>query len=176
MRGGRFSAYDDSGLCNNAPGDELKQLFYKQHDANFWGAEGQGDVPLAKTDGGALSGEFQADFVRAIFTGNLGNVPLIPPYRLGAGLNWDSDPITAGFMFYYDGRQTEIAQLGETPTKSYVSLDTNIAWRPFSSRKVEFAIIGHNLTDAVQRDAVSINKDAIVLPGRNVRFVLRVPF
>jgi iron complex outermembrane receptor protein len=165
---------DDSGVCDNAPGNDLKQLFYRQHDAVYYGAEGKGSVPLANAMGGTISIDMIADVVRAEFTGSLGNVPRIPPYHIGGGLSFDADAVNAGFLLAYSGRQDETAT-AESPTKSFVSLDANVAWRPFASRTVELALVGHNLTDSVQRSAVSINKDEIILPGRDVRFVVRVP-
>jgi iron complex outermembrane receptor protein len=39
---------------------------------------------------------------------------------------------------------------------------------------VEFAIIGQNLTNDVQRNASALNKDEVVAMGRNIRFVVKV--
>jgi iron complex outermembrane receptor protein len=142
--------------------------------------EGKGTVPLYSADSGALSGgmlsaKFIGDYVRATLR-ETGNVPRIPPYHIGGGLQWQSDPFDIGFLLKYAGRQSKIS-IGETPTKGYVNLDANIAVRPFPmNRQIEFSIVGHNLTNAVQRDAVSINKDLVVLPGRDVRFSVRMDF
>ena len=49
-----------------------------------------------------------------------------------------------------------------------------IEWRPFANnRKIEIALIGHNLADEVVRNAASLNKDLVVLPGRSIRLALR---
>jgi iron complex outermembrane receptor protein len=37
-------------------------------------------------------------------------------------------------------------------------------------------LIGHNLTDSTQRNAVALNKDEVILPGRDVRFLVRATF
>ena len=34
--------------------------------------------------------------------------------------------------------------------------------------------MGQNLTDDVQRDAAALNRDAVVMPGRSVRFVVKL--
>ena len=65
---------------------------------------------------------------------------------------------------------------GDTATDGYVALDAHAALRPFQSRKFEIALIGHNLTDDVQRNAVSLNRDLVEMPGRDVRVVLRQSF
>ena len=42
--------------------------------------------------------------------------------------------------------------LFDTPTPGYVSVDAQIAWRPFTeNRNIEFALSGHNLADEVVR-------------------------
>jgi iron complex outermembrane receptor protein len=51
----------------------------------------------------------------------------------------------------------------------------NLAWRPFKRHPgVEFSVIGQNLTDDTQRLATALNKDLVVMPGRSVRFVIKV--
>ena len=62
----------------------------------------------------------------------------------------------------------------DTSTPGYVSVDAQIEWRPFASnRKIEIALIGHNLADEIVRNAASLNKDLVVLPGRSIRLALR---
>jgi iron complex outermembrane receptor protein len=166
---------DDDGACSVGGGD-LKQLFYVQQSAHFWGSEGKGTVTLLSTrSGGTLSAQVLADYVRAKFPGD-GDVPRIPPYHVGGGLDWQSSLFDAGFLLKYSGRQNDVGP-AETPTKGFVNLDANIAVRPFSQAPgVELAVVGHNLTNETQRDAVAFNKDDVVLPGRDVRFELRAHF
>ncbi len=77
----------------------------------------------------------------------------------------------------YSGRQSDVADIAETPTKSFVNLDAQIAVRPFDAYPgIEFALIGKNLTNTVQRNAVALNKDEVIMPGRDVRLVLRAAF
>jgi iron complex outermembrane receptor protein len=46
--------------------------------------------------------------------------------------------------------------------------------RPFQAYpNIQFAVVGQNLTNDVQRAATALNKDEVVMPGRNVRFVIR---
>lgn len=163
---------DDDGNCVDDDSRELRELNYRQQGAHFRGVEGEASYRLAKSASGTLEAKALADYTRAtLHDGN--NVPRIPPYRLGGGLSWESRPIDAGFLFLYVGRQNRFGAF-DTPTPHYVQLNAQVAWRPFRSHPgIELAIVGQNLTNDVQRDASALNKDQVVLPGRNVRFVLR---
>jgi iron complex outermembrane receptor protein len=164
---------DDDGICVANDVNELKELNYTQQDAHFWGFEGKGTVALWQPEAGVLNAEMQTDFVRATLSdGN--NVPRIPAYRVGGGLSWEGDRFDAGFLLMYAGKQNH-AGLFDTPTPSYISFDANAAWRPFEDRQgVEIALIGHNLTNDIQRNAVSFNKDEVLMPGRDIRLVVRL--
>jgi iron complex outermembrane recepter protein len=166
---------DDEGVCIAGNTEELKELVYRQSGAKFWGLEGKGTVNLMEIAGGSLGANVLADYVRATLSGG-GDVPRMPPYHVGSGLFWDSPEFDASFVLKYAGSQTNV-ETEETPTKGYASLDAQAAWRPWPSEpEVELAVIGRNLTDRVQRNAVSINKDVVVLPGRDIRVVLRTKF
>lgn len=164
---------DDDGDCVDGGGEDLKELNYRQQGAHFRGLEGQASYQLAKIGDGTIEARALADYTRATLD-NGGNVPRIPPYRIGGGLSWESKPIDAGFLLLYVGRQTKFGAF-DTATPSYTQLNAHIAWRPFSAHPgVELAIVGQNLTNDVQRNAAALNKDEVEMPGRNVRFVLRV--
>lgn len=65
----------------------------------------------------------------------------------------------------------------ETLTDGFTSLDAHFGWRPMLARSgFELAVVGHNLTDTVQRNAVALNKDEVMLPGRDIRVVARFTF
>ncbi|MES1199093.1 MAG: TonB-dependent receptor [Pseudomonadota bacterium] len=165
---------DETGDCSNPVGAELKQLNYTQRNADFWGAEARGTYDLAETSSGTLQLVGLADLVRAEFADGGGEVPRIQPYRVGGGLNWNSGPFDAGVLALYVGKQDHVP-VGDTSTDSYWNLDAQAAWRPFGDA-FEIALVGHNLTDEVQRNAVSLNRDVVELPGRDVRLVLRQTF
>ncbi len=164
---------DDDGECVDGDGEDLRELNYRQQGAHFYGAEGEASYELAKSSAGTLSAKVLADYTRA--TLNLGgNVPRIPPYRVGGGLTWRSKPVDASILYLYVGKQDKFGAF-DTPTAHYNQLNAQIAWRPFSDHQgIELAIVGQNLTNDVQRAATALNKDEVVMPGRNVRFVLRV--
>jgi iron complex outermembrane receptor protein len=162
---------DDDGC--GVPDGDLRELNYRQGGAHFRGAEGEASYELRKLSAGTLSAKLLADYTRATL-GSGGNVPRIPPYRAGGGLDWRSKPVDAGFLFLYVGRQNKFGDF-DTATPHYVELNAQVAWRPFTSHPgVELALVGQNLTNDVQRAATALNKDLVVLPGRNIRLVLRV--
>jgi iron complex outermembrane recepter protein len=166
---------DDDGVCAVDGDGDLRELNYRQQDAHFRGAEGEASYDLFKTaKGGSLTVRAIGDYTRATLSDGGGNVPRIPPYRVGGGLDWHSNPVDAGFLLSYFGRQNQYGAF-DTPTPGYVELNANIAWRPLVAHPgVQLAIVGHNLTNDVQRNATALNKDEVVLPGRDVRFVLKV--
>ena len=112
------------------------------------------------------------DIVRATLAGG-SNVPRIPPWRIGGGLNWTGDEFDAGFQVMRVAGQDDPG-LFDTPTPGYVSVDAQIAWRPFpENRNIEFALSGHNLADEVVRNASALNKDLVVGTGRSIRFAVK---
>ena len=151
---------------------ELKELIYSQEGATFYGAEAKATVDLVRVSTGTLRLLGLADYVRAKLEDG-GNVPRIAPYHLGAGLNWDAPAFGAGFVFRYTGRQDETG-FAETETAGFTSLDADASWRPFKdAANVQLVLVGRNLTDTTQRNAVALNKDDVIMPGREVRFLIR---
>lgn len=169
---------DDGGCVAPAVADEdheLKELFYAQADANFYGAEGKVTADIFQTSAGTLQVKGLADYVRAKLAHGGGEVPRIQPWRAGGGLGWTSDAIEASFLLLYVGKRDDLA-FAETPTKGYVSLDAHFAWSPAALDGLTLILAAHNLTDAVQRNAVALNKDDVVLPGRDISLTVRKTF
>jgi iron complex outermembrane receptor protein len=163
---------DDDGVCAFGPGGDLRQMNYAQTAATFRGMEGKASYDLWHTQDGILSVTALGDIVRATLAGG-SNVPRIPPWRIGGGLNWTGDVFDAGFQVMRVAEQDEPG-LFDTPTPGYVSIDAQIAWRPFAAnRNIEFALSGHNLADEVVRNAASLNKDLVIGTGRSIRFAVK---
>jgi iron complex outermembrane receptor protein len=164
---------NEDGVCTDDPDGDMRELFYRQQGAHFRGLEGQASYTLIDSADGKFEASLLGDYTRATFDdGN--NVPRIPPYRIGGGLEWTSDAFDAGVTLIHSGRQDKFGAF-DTPTNAYDSLSAQVAWRPFGDYPgVEFAIVGQNLTDAVQRNAAALNKDEVIMPGRNVRFMVKV--
>ncbi len=164
---------DEEGNCGLGNGEDLRQLNYTQAAAHFRGLEGKASYSLWKDgDGGTLKANVLGDMVRATLTGGV-NVPRIPAWRAGGGLTWETDPVDTGFQILKIGDQNEPGPF-DTPTPGYISVDAHVSWRPFKDRNWEFSLIGQNLADEVMRNPASLNKDLVVMPGRNIRLVARL--
>lgn len=168
---------DEDGNCDRAGTfGPLKQFFFSQASANFWGIEGKADAALFDFSGGTLSANMMADYVRATLARGLGNVPRIQPYRVGGGLAWDGDSLNLSFMVLGVGAQHVIGAFG-TPTEGYIDVSLQAHWRPFpGNSNFEVVLSGQNLADQVERNAVAINKDVVAMPGRGMRILLRQSF
>jgi iron complex outermembrane recepter protein len=164
----------EEGDCITGEGEELTELLYTQRGALFRGVEGHAEIELLQHAGGDLHLNLLADAVRATLDGSAGNVPRIPGYRVGAGLAWQGAAFDANVFVKYNGRQSDVAAQ-ETPTSGFFNVDAQLAWRPWTQHPgIELALTGRNLTNTLQRNAVSLNKDEVVLPGRDLRLVFRV--
>lgn len=163
---------EDEG-CSDSAGGDLRELIYRQQGAHFRGMEGQASLVLAHRGDMSVRAKLLGDYTRATLDdGN--NVPRIPPWRIGGGLDYESGPIDAGFTLTYAGKQDKPGAF-DTTTPSYLNLNAQIGWRPIkANRNIELSVVGQNLTDDVQRDASAFNKDLVVAPGRTVRFVLKI--
>ncbi|KRA59213.1 TonB-dependent receptor [Caulobacter sp. Root655] len=167
---------DEDGVCSLGGDGELKELNYGQRDANFWGAEMKAFFPLTSVAGGKLSGQVLGDYVRAKFTGGGGDVPRIQPGRFGGGLDWANDTIDASFLVLAVSSQDHVG-VADLATDGYTSVDAQVRWKPFKAKPgIALTLVGHNLADETIRNATALNKDAVVMPGRDVRLVLSAKF
>ncbi|RSV33877.1 TonB-dependent receptor [Sphingomonas sp. ABOLE] len=164
---------DDDGTCAMGGDGDLKELNYRQQGAHFRGLEGKASLDLFHQNDQTLQLTGLADYTRATLDDG-GNVPRIPPYRLGAGMNLFTPRFDGAVQFVHNAKQTKFGAF-DTETPGYNLINANIAWRPFKSQSgIEFAIVGQNLTDEIVRNAASLNKDLVVQPGRNIRFMVKI--
>lgn len=164
---------DEDGNCAVGNGEALKELFYRQQGAHFRGFEGEVSYQVVKTTDGGLTARVLTDYVRATLDDG-SNVPRIPPFRAGGGLSWASNVFDAGFLVMHVGAQDKFGSF-DSATPGYVAVSAQASWRPFKDNPgIEFAIVAKNLTNDVQRDAAAFNRDVVVQPGRNIRFVVRL--
>jgi iron complex outermembrane receptor protein len=67
----------------------------------------------------------------------------------------------------------------ETPTDGYTRFDAGVTWhaaRRDDGTVVDLSLIGRNLTDEEIRNHVAFNKDAVVMPGADVRLVVSLRY
>ena len=136
------------------------------------GVRKQGDHRLLEVADAPLGGISLADYVRAKLDG-AGNVPRIPPYHVGAGLTGTGTTIDGGFLVKYTGPRDDHLATAETPPPDSCRSMRRPRGVRSKSPDIEIALVGRNLTDRIQRNAVSLNKDEVILPGREVRLMVR---
>ncbi len=148
---------------------------WSQSNASFRGLEGEATFHLAATDQGDWDLRVFGDTVRASLRDG-GNVPRIPPSRLGAQLRWEHAGWRAALGATRNSRQGNVAQ-NETPTDGYTLVDAH-ATRHFDAGNLSWELFADasNLTNQVARVHTSFLKDAVVLPGRAVSFGVRMFF
>lgn len=162
-------------------GGDLAQAFYAQRNAVFRGGELQGQYDAASLAGGTVGVEGQADLVRASFTRG-GNVPRIPPARLGGGLFWRDSDWLARVNLLHAFAQNNIAETGETPTAGYNLLKAEVSYRKIFGpgdplgKEMTIGLSGNNLLNQDIRNSVSYRKNEVLLPGASLRIFATLRF
>jgi len=162
-------------------GGDLAQALYTQRNAVFRGGEFQSQFDAAEIAGGTFGVENQFDVVRASFTGG-GNVPRIPPVRLGGGFFWRDANWLARINLLHAFAQNNIAETGETPTKGYDLLKAEVSYRMVFApggpvgREMTIGVAGNNLLNQDIRNSVSYRKDQAPMPGANIRVFANILF
>jgi len=168
------NSYDELGVFFPDDSQEFLELVYLQRDATFTGGELQVDAPIANLSFGELAFNIKADWVDASFDAG-GNIPRIPPMRLGGGLSLSGEQADAFVQLTHAFKQDDIADT-ETATASYTRVDAGVTWRAVKTESggIDISLVGRNLLDEEIRNHVAFNKDEVLLPGRDVRLVLTV--
>lgn len=153
--------------------DELPVFEFLQRDARFYGVEAELELPLGTDSGFALT--LSGDYVRGRLDSG-GDLPRIPPLRLGARLGWAGGPLNASLSAQHHFGQDRISS-SELPTDSYTLVDAELAWRPGRDRRGAVLFLrGRNLLDEDARMHSSPLKDDLPLPGRSLAAGLRLAF
>jgi iron complex outermembrane recepter protein len=153
--------------------DELPVFEYLQRDARFYGVEAEFELPLGTDSGFALT--LSGDYVRGKLDRG-GDLPRIPPLRLGARLGWTGGPFSTSLSAQHHFEQDQVSS-SELPTDSYTLVDAELAWRPGWNRNNAVLFLrGRNLLDEDARVHSSPLKDDLPLPGRSLTAGLRIGF
>lgn len=162
--------------------DGLPVFAFTAADTRFRGFEAEldadlGTVPSTYFGDIDFSLRAQADFVRAT-SSDLADAdqPRIPPFSFLGGLGASSEVASLRVEVEYNGDQNDVAAF-ELPTDSFTFVNLFFTYRPFpNNRNVAFDLRARNLNDDVGRSATSFLKDTAPLPGRDIRFGVRVAF
>ena len=156
----------------------LKELFYTDRDALFFGSELSGNFDIVQLAIGTVGIDGRFDVVRARFTDRDDeNLPRIVPIRFGAGVYFENDAFDARVGFLRNEAQNRTSDF-DSSTASFTQVDAALAYRfePIEGIELEANVVGRNLNDVRGRNHVAFNKQDILLPGRSIRFGLRAQF
>ena len=142
-------------------------LFYRQADARFSGLEGNLTLPI--TDSQTLG--LWADRVRARFDEG-GDVPRIPPLRIGAHWDYGQGPWSARLSITH-GAEQDRPGANQEITDGYTRVD---AFLRYGRESWALFLKGTNLTDAEIRNATSFLRDIAPEPGRGLVVGARYEF
>jgi iron complex outermembrane receptor protein len=121
-----------------------------------------------------LSSRVVADYVRAKLKDGGGDVPQIPPLRLGGELTLERGPLTSGLSVMWYDKQDKLGP-EELPTDGYTMVNLDFSYRlPEREHSVFFYVRGENLLDEEARRHSSPLKDVAPLPGRGIGAGVRV--
>ncbi len=162
----------DTFASCGTPGATFDQIIYSQRDANFFGAEIQGEYDVGRVWRGVWGIEAQYDFVDARFKDG-SYVPKIPPHRAGGGLYYRDENWAARVHLLHAFSQNRLGAF-ETPTPGFNMLNAELSHtRRFTGEvfvpEVTLGIKGENLLNDQVRLHQSYKKDEVLQPGLNVR-------
>ncbi len=163
---------EESGGGDGHEHGDLPIFQYVQAGAVFTGFELQGDVQLGTALGVNWKADASADFVRAKLDRG-GNLPLIPPLTVNAGIEGEYNGITGRIGAQYAAEQDKVADF-ETQTDSYLTFDARVGI-PLSD-SVKLMLEARNITDEEVRVHSSPLKEIAPLTGRNFRIALKADF
>ncbi|MCD9031387.1 TonB-dependent receptor [Luteimonas sp. Y-2-2-4F] len=150
--------------------EDFRLIKYTQRDAEFRGFEAELDYRF--TD--VLSAGVFADRVDAKFADGSGNVPRIPPSRLGARVRVDNGAFGGEAEFYHVNGQDDIADF-ESASPAYDMLNLTLNYRLADGRTRVF-LRGANLLDEQIWNHASFLAGTVPLPGRNLTVGLSYTF
>lgn len=140
--------------------------FYQQEDARFTGGEAEMVAQL-----GDISLRLWGDMVRARLD-NSGDVPRMPPARVGTSLDFNRGMWTMGLGFSHGFEQDNPGAL-ETGTGSYNRIDAHLS---LGNEQWTLFLKGNNLSDEDIRNATSFLRDIAPEPGRSLVIGARLNF
>ena len=151
--------------------DGLPVFAFAGENAEFYGFELQGQLDVTELGGFVLSTDGLVEYVRAKL--DSGNLPRIPPLSILAGVEADNGVIDfrAEVDWANDQNKTAPFELG-TDGYTLVNLSAGYAF----TDRVGVRVGVDNLFDEDARQHASFLKDAVPLPGRNVKVSLRGRF
>ena len=156
--------------------DELPVLETSQSEARIAGVEMAAEVDVFRTKESNLTLGLTGDYIN----GQLklgGNLPRIPPLRLGASLRYSVENFSASLFVNRISKQDKVFAISEDETDGYTMIDARVGYRLiFGSTVQSISLQGSNLTNKLARSHTSLLKETVPLPGRDIRLVYTLHF
>ncbi len=160
----------------NGYGNPLRELDYTAVPAQFLGFEADAALRVWERTGEAVELALRGDYTRAKRRDTGQPLPRIPPLRLGAGIAYLRDRLSARIDLLWADGQDRVPP-GERPTASYTMLDAAVTQRlKLAGLDWEAFLKGTNLLNEDARLATSFLREIAPLGKRAVTLGLRGVF
>ncbi len=156
--------------------DGTPVYLYEQDDAVFYGVEFESEFHLAAIGGGDLALGLSGDVIRGEFDDN-GDVPRLPPLRVGARLSWSGDALGAWISVLEAADQENPGDF-ETETDGYTRWDAGVdyRWQLAGGREVLAFLKWKNIGDDEIRLSTSFLRNYAPEAGASLEAGLRFSF
>ena len=166
-----FIGLFETGNLAGPVGEELPEAQFIAVPASFKGLEFEGKFNIIDNVDLSLTG----DYVRATDTRNNQYLPRITPFRLGAGLQYQKNNLTARLNMLRAFKQTNTAQ-NELATDSYTNLSVVVDYKLPVKFNVALFAKANNLLNEEIREHASFLKDIAPAGERSLLIGLRANF
>ena len=159
------------------PVDALPIYAYRPIGANFYGGEIETTFHLLEpVSDSQLDLTFRADYVHAEDRRTGEPIPRIPPFRMGAVLDYSKGPFDARLEGQYASSQHRHAD-DELPTDGYFLVNASVSYDlKLGDVATTVYLKGTNLTNEEARQSTSFLKDISPMAGRGVVAGIRTEF
>lgn len=156
--------------------EETPVYAYEQDDADFYGVELESSFRLATVAGGDLALGVFGDMVTGEFD-DAGDVPRLPPMRIGGELSWRSNSLGAYVRVLNADDQDDPGDF-ETETDGYTRWDAGVDYRlQFAGDTEMLAFVKwKNISDEEIRLSTSFLRNFAPQPGESVEAGIRFMF
>jgi len=162
-------------LAGEAEDDLLPVFEYLQDGAKLYGYEAEVVLPLLPAGTDVLDLRLSSDYVRGKLDDG-GNLPLIPPLRVGAGLDYKRGSWQTSIEALYNAKQNDVRE-NELKTENFTMVNLDVSYRlTLAGNDWLLFARGTNLLDEEARVASSPLKDIIPLPGISFHLGARMEF
>jgi iron complex outermembrane receptor protein len=156
--------------------DETPVYLYEQEDTDFVGVEIQSSFHLASLGSGDLTLGIFADYISAEFD-DAGDVPRLPPRRVGAELSWANDALH-GYVRVLDADDQDDPGDFEAETDGYTRWDAGVdyTWQLGSNRELLTFLKWKNISDEEIRLSTSFLRNFAPQAGESIEAGVRFSF